>query len=69
MPRAKNTVDTVQITVSTTLKVRQFLEELTRTELYGKNAAETAGILLAEQIRSLRRSGELGKEPESAIED
>lgn len=69
MPRAKNTVETVQITVSTTQKVRQFLEELTRTELYGKNAAETAGILLAEQIRMLRRSGELGKEPEGSPED
>lgn len=64
MPRAKNTVETVQITVSTTQTIRQFLEELTRSELYGKNAAETAGILLSERIRELRRSGDLGKEPE-----
>lgn len=68
MPRAKNTVETVQLTVSTTQTIRQFLEELTRSELYGKNAAETAGILLAERIRELRRSGELGKVPEAAVD-
>jgi len=65
MPRAKNTVETVPITVSTTQQVRQFLEELTASGLYGKNVAETANVLITEQIRLLRKEGELGKEPES----
>ncbi|MEO0445429.1 MAG: hypothetical protein AAF191_05065 [Verrucomicrobiota bacterium] len=59
MPRAKNAVETVQITMSTTQQIRQFLEELTSSGLYGKNVAETANALVAERIRELLKEGEL----------
>lgn len=63
MARAKNLVEAVQITVSTTPQIRDFLEELTGSGLYGKNVAETANVLLGERIRDLRKSGELGRDP------
>ena len=63
MPRAKNTVETVQITVSTTPQIRDFLQELTETGLYGKNAAEAAERCIAERIRELRKEGELSRNP------
>ncbi len=59
MARAKNPVETVQITVSTTNKVREYLEELTATQLYGKNVAETANVLISEQIRKLLVDGQI----------
>jgi hypothetical protein len=53
MARQKNNVDTVQITLSVTQSVRDFLEQLSMSGFYGKNAAETAAVLLKEKLREL----------------
>jgi hypothetical protein len=53
MARLKNNVDTVQITLSVTQTVRDFLEQLSISGFYGKNAAETAAVLLKEKLREL----------------
>ena len=58
MARQKNNVDTVQITLSVTQSVRDFLEQLSISGFYGKNAAETAHVLLKEKIRDLQRDGQ-----------
>jgi hypothetical protein len=58
MARPKNTTETVQITISTTQQVKDLLEELSRTGFYGKNAAETAHLLLTEKIRDLQAIGQ-----------
>lgn len=58
MARPKNTTETVQITISTTQQVKDLLEELSRSGFYGKNAAETAHILLKEKIRDLQVNGQ-----------
>jgi len=55
MPRPKNTASTVQITLSTTPQVKELLEQLSATGFYGKNAADTAHMLLKEKIRELQR--------------
>ncbi len=57
MARPKNTLDTVQITISTTPQVKEILERLTSSGLYGKNAADTAQALLKERIRDLMEKG------------
>lgn len=57
MARPKNTLDTVQITISTTPQVKEVLERLTSLGLYGKNAADTAHWLLKERIRELMEKG------------
>jgi len=57
MARPKNTLETTQITISTTPQVRELLERLTETGLYGKNAADTAQALLKERIRDLMEKG------------
>ena len=59
MPRPKNTLETVQITISTTLQVKESLQQLTETGFYGKNAADTAHALLKERIRELIQQGQL----------
>lgn len=58
MARPKNTTETVQITLSTTSQVKELLEELSKTGFYGKNAAETAHVLLKEKIRDLQSIGQ-----------
>jgi hypothetical protein len=58
MARPKNTTETVQITISTTQQVKDLLEELSRSGFYGKNAAETAHVLLKEKIRDLQVIGQ-----------
>ena len=58
MARPKNTTETVQITLSTTLQVKELLEELSKSGFYGKNAAETAHVLLKEKIRDMQREGQ-----------
>ncbi len=63
MARAKNTVETVQITISTTNRVRELLEKLTEEGLYGRNVAETASLLIAEKMREMRRLGEIVDDP------
>jgi len=66
MPRPRNTTETVQITLSTTKQVKELLEELSRTGFYGKNAAETAHVLLKEKIRELQRDNQAPKPEFSA---
>jgi Arc/MetJ-type ribon-helix-helix transcriptional regulator len=53
MARQKNSVDSVQITVSVTEQVRDQLENLTSTGLFGKNVADTANIFISERIREI----------------
>ena len=53
MARQKNNVDTVQVTLSVTPAVREFLEQLSASGFFGKNAAETAVVLLNEKLREL----------------
>ena len=61
MARPKNTLETVQVTISTTPQVKQLLEQLTESGLYGKNAADTAHALLKERIRELMEKGHIEK--------
>ena len=42
MARAKNSVESIQITLSSTKVVKAYLELLTTEGLHGKNVAETA---------------------------
>ena len=51
MPRQKNAISSVQLTVSVTETVRKHLERMTETGMFGKNAAETANHLLIDAIR------------------
>ena len=57
MARPKNTLKTVQITISTTEQVKDVLETLTNSGMYGKNSADTAQRLMLERIRDLQRDG------------
>jgi hypothetical protein len=59
MPKAPNTIETVQITISTTRPVQMLLERLVLTGLYGKNPAEAAERLLARSLEALTREGSL----------
>ena len=59
MARPKNTLETIQITISTTLQVKESLQQLTETGFYGKNAADTANALLKERIRDLMQQGQM----------
>lgn len=47
MPRARNAIPSVTITISTTLQVRRALERLVATGYYGPNPAAAAERLLA----------------------
>lgn len=60
MARPKNNVETVQITMSVTAAVRDALEHLSGTGYFGKNAADTASVLLREKIRELMQQPGLG---------
>jgi len=62
MARPRNIVKTVLITISTTDAVRDYLEELTATGLFGKNAAETADRLLKRAIEDQVRAGTVRKQ-------
>lgn len=53
MARQKNSVESVQITVSVTEQVKEQLERLTASGLFGKNPADTANIFITERIREL----------------
>lgn len=59
MPRKKNQIETVSVTVSTTKPVIDYLETLVGTGLYGKNPAEAAERLISRSIEELIRSGTL----------
>ena len=53
MPRAKNDIETVTFTVSTTPHVEEYLRHLLKSGLYGHNIAEAAERLITAQIREL----------------
>ena len=55
MPRSPNQVPTVNVTLSTTPQVHEYLRKLAETGLYGKNAAEAADRLLTRAIEQLIR--------------
>ena len=59
MGKAANTIETIQITVSTTRPVQALLERLVLTGFYGKNPAEAAERLLARSLEALRKEGAL----------
>ena len=59
MARRSNTIETVQVTISTSPQVRDWLDALTRTGFYGRNPAEAAGQLIADRLRAMMASGEL----------
>jgi hypothetical protein len=61
MPRSPNQVPTVNITLSTTPQVHEYLRKLAGTGLYGKNAAEAADRLITRAIEQLIREGALGR--------
>ncbi len=57
MPRQKNAISSVQLTVSVTETVRDHRERMTETGMFGKNAAETANHLLIDAIRGYVEKG------------
>lgn len=59
MARRSNTIETVQVTLSTSPQVRDWLEALSRTGLYGRNPAEVAAALIQERLRGMMQSGEI----------
>lgn len=63
MPREANKIETVTITISTTPPVKQHLESLVATGLYGKNAAEAAERIVTRGLEQLIAEGKLKTEP------
>lgn len=63
MARSKNQLATELITISTTKPIKQHLESLVPTGLYGKNAADAAERLLAHALDLLIRDGTLKRRP------
>jgi hypothetical protein len=59
MAKSKNPIETVRLTLATTPGVVAYLERLSQTHLYGKNAAETAEQIVRHEIARLLKSGEL----------
>ena len=68
MARTKNSLETVQVTLSTTLQIKNYLDQLTNSGLYGKNVAETATQLIQDRVKELLKSGDLIKLPPTASE-
>jgi hypothetical protein len=59
MPKPRNLVETVTITISTTPAIEERLERLVYTGLYGKNTAEAAERLLAATLERYELEGRL----------
>lgn len=59
MPKPRNLVETVTITISTTPAIEERLERLVYTGLYGKNTAEAAERLLAATLERYEQEGRL----------
>jgi hypothetical protein len=57
MARQKNAISSVQLTLSVTERVREHLDRMTDTGMFGKNAAETANLLLIDAIRRYIEKG------------
>ncbi|MDA0811901.1 MAG: hypothetical protein O3C21_05885 [Verrucomicrobia bacterium] len=66
MARTKNSLETVQVTLSTTIQIKCYLDQLTNSGLYGKNVAETATQLIQDRVKDLIKSGDLIKLPPTA---
>ena len=61
MARSKNTLTTVQITISTNRVLRDALDKIVMTGYYGNGHAEAAERLLAEAVRNLIKEGTIIK--------
>lgn len=59
MPRSENTIPTKLTKISSNPVIREYLEELVLTGLYGKNAAEAAERLLSQELKRLIDCGQL----------
>jgi len=59
MPRSRNHLPTVTITISTTPQVQEHLVDLLSTGLYGKNVAEAAERLIAQSVERKAVEGAL----------
>ena len=57
MARQRNAITSVQLTVSVSERVRDVLEQMTQTGMFGKNAADTANMLLIDAIRDYIERG------------
>ena len=57
MPRPPNTVDTVDVHLSTTPQVKDLLESLAATGRFGKNASEVGEELLRAKLREVELEG------------
>ena len=68
MARQKNAISSVQLTVSVTERVREHLDRMTETGMFGKNAAETANLLLIDSIREYIEKGSTFLDSKSADE-
>lgn len=66
MARQKNAISSVQLTVSVTERVREHLDRMTETGMFGKNAAETANLLLIDSIREYIEKGSTFLDSKSA---
>ena len=66
MPKSKNLIETVTLTLSTTPHIVERLERLVHTGYYGKNTAEAAERLLA---RTLERLDEDDRLPDIPVEN
>ncbi len=53
MPKSKNDISTVKITISTTNSVQNLLTELVDTGMFGKNTAEAAEQLVRRSLENL----------------
>ena len=57
--RTANKVETIWVRISTTPKVKRYLDTLTTMGLYGKAAPEVAERFVSERIRDLIKDGTL----------
>jgi predicted kinase len=57
--RAKNQLETVQLTIAATPQMIGYLRQLAGTGLFGKNPSETAERLLARALEERLRQGEI----------
>jgi len=69
MARKPNSLQTVQIRISTTPLVQAYLDKLVDTGLYGKNPAEAAERLIASGMKELLREGTLLRSSDSNAKD
>jgi hypothetical protein len=59
--RKPNALDSVPITIATNPVIKQYLDDLALTGLYGKSATEVAERLIAQRIAHLIETAQLKK--------